>query len=70
MGTIINKPKAPCMKNGKDCTKRSAECHATCKEWITYEKEHMDYLDGRNKDSEVYEYLTVKFNNNHTGSKR
>lgn len=37
-------PKAPC---GKVCPKRTAECHATCPEWLIYEKKREAFRQER-----------------------
>lgn len=37
--------KAPCFKDGKDCTKRKLGCRKDCEEWQQYEKQQAEYRE-------------------------
>ena len=41
----MGKLKAPCFKNGKDCTKRKVGCRKDCEEWQQYEKRKAEYKE-------------------------
>ena len=37
--------KAPCFKDGKDCTKRKVGCRKDCEDWQIYEKQQAEYRE-------------------------